>query len=285
MTLSIRKRAHSRAGWTALRSAPPLVAAGRQPVIGRFLARPHRFAAVVELDGGQIVYAHLPNPGRLTGVLSPGCEVAIDGPFPPPRVLTHTLVTARVGSLWVGTVTTYANQVFPALLRAGLLPELGSVLSPRGVRRREHSSAVVGGRPPVTRPSHPGSELAGLWTTKAEVTHGRSRFDFQVGDQLVEVKSVTSAEGSAGRFPDAVTARGARHCVELAALARHGRPTAVVFVAQRGDLRSVTPDDDVDPEFGKALRRAARAGVAVLACALDLTPVGASRARRIDVLL
>jgi sugar fermentation stimulation protein A len=106
-----------------------------------------------------------------------------------------------------------------------------------------------------------------------------------VGDRLVEVKSVTSAEGRAGRFPDAVTARGARHCEELAALARRGRPTAIVFVAQRGDVRSVTPDDDVDPDFGRALRRAARAGVVVLACALDLIPAGASRARRIAVVL
>jgi sugar fermentation stimulation protein A len=272
-------------GWTVLQSAPSLIAARRRPMLGRFLARPHRFAAVVELDSGQIVDAHLPNPGRLTGVLFPDCEVALDGPFPLPRVLAHTMVAVRVGSSWVGTVTTYANRIFPALLDAGLLSELGSAPHPRSLRRPTQAPVVVGEKLPTTRASLVVPDQVGSWVVKAEVAHGRSRFDFQVGDRLVEVKSVTSAEGRAGRFPDAVTVRGARHCEELAALARRGRPAAIVFVAQRGDVRSVTPDDEVDPEFGRALRRAARAGVVVLACALDLTPVGASRARRIEVLL
>ena len=96
---------------------------------------------------------------------------------------------------------------------------------------------------------------------------------------------VTLAHGSAGLFPDAVTARGTRHCDELAALARAGTACTIVFVAQRGDVESVAPEDGVDPVFGVALRAAARAGVQVLACALDLTPAGARAARRIPVLL
>ena len=68
-------------------------------------------------------------------------------------------------------------------------------------------------------------------------------------------------------------------------LARRRRPTAIVFVAQRGDIESVAPEDEIDPDFGRALRGAARAGVLVLACALDLTPRGARAARRVPVLL
>ena len=75
---------------------------------------------------------------------------------------------------------------------------------------------------------------------------------------FVEVKSVTLADGGAGRFPDAVSARAARHCDELAALARAGQRGAIVFVAQRGDVESVSPEDDVDPAFGVALRRPQR---------------------------
>jgi len=48
---------------------------------------------------------------------------------------------------------------------------------------------------------------------------------------------------------------------------------------------SVAPEDDVDPAFGVALRVAAEAGVLVLACALDITPKGAARARRVPVVL
>ena len=63
---------------------------------------------------------------------------------------------------------------------------------------------------------------------RAEVAHGRSRFDFQVGGVMIEVKSVTltrTAFGVVGAFPDAVSARAARHCDELAALCRSGNPT------------------------------------------------------------
>ena len=102
---------------------------------------------------------------------------------------------------------------------------------------------------------------------------------------MVEVKSVTLASGTAGLFPDAVSARAARHCDELAALAAAGHPTAIVFVAQRGDVESVAPEDEIDPAFGIALRAAAKAGVLVLACALDIAPEGATRARRVPVLL
>ena len=73
------------------------------------------------------------------------------------------------------------------------------------------------------------------------------------------------------------------------ATAQHGvreeHLAAIVFVAQRGDVASVAPEDDIDPAFGQSLRAAARAGVLVLACALDMTPAAARAARRIPTLL
>jgi sugar fermentation stimulation protein A len=235
---------------------PAVVPGGRRPAHGRFVRRPHRFAAVVRMAEGGTAHAHLANPGRLTGVLSKGCEVLVDGPYPPPRALPYTLVAARVGRVWAGTVTTYANRVFPALLRAGLFPELLEPEAP-------HAAGLV----------------------RAEVRHGRSRFDFDVGGRLVEVKSVSLVEGRRGLFPDAVTARGARHCDELAALARAGSRAAIVFVAQRSDAESVAAAEAIDPVFATSLGRAARAGVLVLACALRLGPTGARAARRVPVLL
>ena len=229
--------------------APRLATARRTPLYASFVERPHRFAAWCVLRGGAEVVAHVPNPGRLTGVLAPRCRVLLDGPHPATRALPYTMVAARAGPVWVGTNTIYANKVFPALVAQGLFPELD------------------------------GS------TIRAEVVHGRSRFDFQVGGRMVEVKSVTLASGTAGAFPDAVSARAARHCDELAALAQAGRPTAICFVAQRGDVESVRPEDEIDPAFGVALRAASRAGVLLLACALDITPNGAARARRVPVVI
>jgi sugar fermentation stimulation protein A len=273
--------------------APRLATVRRTPLRATFIERPHRFAARCTLRGGREVVAHVPNPGRLTGVLSPRCQVLLDGPYPPTRALAYTMVAARAGGggfttrscaqsqlphagceggpVWVGTNTIYANRVFPALVSAGLFPEL--------------SGASI----------------------RAEVVHGRSRFDFQIGAMMVEVKSVTLAKAGlttcvprpglaagtgcelvlevSGAFPDAVSARAARHCDELAALSVSGHPAAIVFIAQRGDVESVAPEDAVDPAFGMALRSAAKAGVLVLACALDVMPEGATRARRVPVSL
>jgi sugar fermentation stimulation protein A len=234
--------------WTII-DAPRLTTWRATPLRATFLERPHRFAAMCSLRGGRVVAAHLPNPGRLTGVIGPRCAVLLDGPFPPPRSLVYTMLASRPADTWVGTNTLYANRVFPSLVGKRLFPELES------------------------------------GSIHAEVAHGRSRFDFRIGSMFVEVKSVTLADEGAGRFPDAVSARAARHCDELAALVRSGQPCAIVFVAQRGDVRSVAPEDNIDPAFGVALRGAAGAGVLVLACALDITPDGASRARRVPVVL
>jgi sugar fermentation stimulation protein A len=227
----------------------PLARLLRRPLRARFRERPNRFVARVVLPDGRCVTAHLPNPGRLTGTLLPGCEVLLDGPHAPPRICGYTVVAVREGRTVVGTVTTYANLIFAELWRRGAFPEL-----PNGA-------------------------------LSAEVVRGTSRFDFQAGGTLVEVKSVTLARGRRALFPDAVTARGARHCDELARLAGRGVSAAVVFVAQRNDVDSVEPAGEIDPGFAEALRRAAAAGVSVLACAAEITAAGARRARRIPVVL
>jgi sugar fermentation stimulation protein A len=198
------------------------------------------------MDGGEEVMAHLPNPGRLTGTVSPRCEVLLDGPFPAPRVCPYTVVAFREPSALVGAVTTYANRLFEATWQHGVFPELS------------------------------GEELS------TEIVHGQSRFDFRIDETFVEVKSVTFAKARSALFPDAVTARGARHCRELAAF---GPNAAIVFVAQRGDVDSIRPADEIDPKFAAALRSAASAGVQVLGCAVEITPAGARDVRRIPVLL
>jgi sugar fermentation stimulation protein A len=113
-------------------------------------------------------------------------------------------------------------------------------------------------------------ELEGWTLRKAEWTHGRSRFDFLLdgpgGRQLVlEVKGVTLVEGEAARFPDAVTARGARHVRELTAMQEEGtRDTAILFVLQRDDAAFIEPARTIDPDFAQALDHARDAGVRLL---------------------
>lgn len=97
----------------------------------------------------------------------------------------------------------------------------------------------------------------------------------------LEVKSVTLMEGRVGLFPDAVTARGARHVRELTALRRGGDwAAAVLFVLQRPDADRVMPDAGIDPEFARALAEARRAGVRLLGrrCRVDLKAIALDRA-------
>ena len=74
------------------------------------------------------------------------------------------------------------------------------------------------------------------------------------------------------RFPDAPTFRGVKHLEELIAAKEAGYEAAVCFVVQMGDVRWMEPNDRTHPEFGEALRRAAGAGVQVLALDCAVRP-------------
>ena len=111
------------------------------------------------------------------------------------------------------------------------------------------------------------SEVAGEVPAPGQPGPGvHSRFDFCGNDVAgrrcwIEVKSVTLVEDGVARFPDAVTARGRRHLLELIDLKRQGERTAVIFVVQRADARHVEAHRGTDPAFADALAAAA-AGLA-----------------------
>ena len=92
----------------------------------------------------------------------------------------------------------------------------------------------------------------------------------------VEVKSVTlSRRPGLGEFPDARTARGARHLAELAALAESGAARAMlIYAVMRGDATRVDVAADIDPAYAAALDAARAAGVGVLALGFEATPRG-----------
>ena len=106
---------------------------------------------------------------------------------------------------------------------------------------------------------------------KPEYTYGDSRFDFYMerrGERyLTEVKGCTLAadlKRGIGLFPDAPTERGVKHLDELAAAAKKGYHCTIAFVIQMNGIHMVFPNNDTHPEFGKALIRAANAGVQVV---------------------
>ena len=74
------------------------------------------------------------------------------------------------------------------------------------------------------------------------------------------------------RFPDAPTVRGRQHVQSLIWAKKEGYQAAVVFVIQREDTESFSPNDEIDADFGQSLRLAHRAGVGLYAYRCEVTP-------------
>ncbi len=201
----------------------------------RFVERPNRFLLHCELEG-KVAGVHLADPGRLKELLLPGQRVWVRPAASPTRktAWSAVLVESPDGKGLISVDTSIPNRLIHAALEAGALPELKG------------------------------------WTLeRAEWTHGRSRIDFLLanGDRrlALEVKSVTLVEDGVALFPDAITARGARHVRELAELAqRDGWEAAILFVLQRDDAHRVEAARSIDPVFADALAEAKAAGVRVL---------------------
>ncbi len=210
-------------------------------VEGRFVARDNRFRVTV-LVGGQKVWAHLPNSGRLAELLVPGRRVFVVERHGEQRKTDFDLSLVEMDGRWVSLDARLPNAlVEEALLEGRLAP------------------------------------LVGYPTIRREVPFGRSRLDFmlEAPDKpacLLEVKSVTLVVGGLGCFPDAVTMRGRRHLQELASAAGEGYRAAVVFVVQRDDAVGLRPHDESDPDFGRTLRDAAQRGVEVYAYGCRVEP-------------
>lgn len=106
-----------------------------------------------------------------------------------------------------------------------------------------------------------------------------SRIDFCLtheDDSLtyIEVKSVTLGfhDSTTAAFPDAVTERGTKHLRELTRLAENGVKTILLYCVNLSRITAVRPADEIDPEYGKALRLAQKAGVKIIAYGTKLSP-------------
>lgn len=217
---------------------------------GRFLRRYKRFFADVELDGDTVV-AHVPNTGSLLGAIRPDCPCRLSCSDDPARTLAYTLEMLRPGRAWVGVNTGLSNRLVGEAWRKR------HVASWRQFDRAEAEVRVSSN-----------SRLDWvMWTARPGlVTRDElRRMDLRRGGSLhfVEIKNVSLAENGMALFPDSVSVRAARHMEELIELVHIGHTAEIVFTVQRSDARRFAPADHIDPEYGRMLRLAARAGVRV----------------------
>lgn len=209
------------------------------------MRRYQRFFADVETADG-LLTVHCPNPGSMLGLQTPGARVRCSTSANPKRRLAHTLEMIACSRTWVGLHTGRTNALARAALEAGLVPELRDY-------RALRPEAVC----------EPGARL-----DFALDEHARGE-----PDAWVEVKSVTlSRRRGLAEFPDAPTLRGRKHAELLAKLSKRGARAVLLFIVQRGDCDALAPADDIDPEYGRALREAAAQGVLVRALAARVSP-------------
>ena len=206
---------------------------------GRFLSRPNRFIAQVELDG-RTETVHVKNTGRCRELLVPGAPVYLEESGNPARKTRYDLIAVEKGKLLINMDAQAPNQVFREWAEGG------------------------GFRPDLT-------------LLRPETTWGKSRFDFywegRDGSRgFVDVKGVTLEENGHARFPDAPTERGVKHLEELMRCQTEGYEAAVCFVIQMDGMADFAPNDATHPAFGDTLRRAAQAGVTVLARGCRVAP-------------
>lgn len=209
------------------------------PVRGKLIRRYKRFLADIETETGETLTVHCPNPGAMTGTNRPGSRVRCSVSDNPKRKLPHTLEMIRVGRIWVGIQPLRANQLVKRALDQHALPNISGYST-----FRPEVTTPVGSRLDFLLQGDPKQGAHNIW---------------------LEVKSVTLAESTTARFPDAVTERGRRHLEVLTQLHEQGDRAVLLFVVQRGDCARVEPADAIDPAYGKALRASAAAGVEIMA--------------------
>lgn len=199
-------------------------------VPGTFVRRVNRFIAEVMINDN-LERVHVKNTGRLRELLVPGAKVTLQKAADPGRKTAYDLISVYKTELeWVNIDSLAPNK----LVKLWLMDQDFDIVKP-------------------------------------EFTFGDSRFDFYMerdGEKyLTEVKGCTLAadlKRGTGLFPDAPTKRGVKHLNELAAAAKKGYHCRISFVIQMNGIHQVSPNDDTQPEFGQALRRAVEAGVQVV---------------------
>lgn len=212
-------------------------------VEGRFISRPNRFIAKVNIDGKETT-VHVKNTGRCKELLIPGCKVYLEKSDNPARKTGFDLIAvekARDGAdpLLINMDSQIVNDAAEEWITSGI---------PFGK-----------------------SDLV-----KREVTYANSRFDFYIEKDdrkiFLEVKGVTLETDGIAAFPDAPTQRGIKHINELISAVQKGYEGHILFVIQMKGIRLFRPNYQTHPEFGEALKNAAQNNLNIRVVDCIVTP-------------
>lgn len=204
---------------------------------GRFVERPNRFIAYVEIAGKK-EKVHVKNTGRCRELLVPGTEVYLEKSDNEARSTAYDLVAVKKQGRIINMDSNAPNKAVEEWL---LKKELFKHLT-------------------LVRP---------------ETTYRNSRFDFYVecGEKkaFIEVKGVTLENDNVVSFPDAPSERAVKHVQELIEAKKEGYDAYIIFVVQMKDVAFFEPNEKTQPEFAEVLRKARKAGVCIKAYDCNVT--------------
>jgi A/G-specific adenine glycosylase/sugar fermentation stimulation protein len=205
---------------------------------GRFLERPNRFIAYVEINGKK-EKVHVKNTGRCRELLTPSATVYLEKSDNEERSTAYDLVSVKKGERMINMDSSAPNKaVHEWLLKKELFP--------------------------------------GLKNVYPEKVYKNSRFDFYIETEeekiFLEVKGVTLEKGNAVYFPDAPSERAVKHVGELAEAIQEGYSSYIILVVQMKEVDFFAPNVETHPAFAQALLEAREAGVKILAYDCEVTP-------------
>lgn len=204
---------------------------------GKFLSRPNRFIANVEIDGKAEV-CHVKNTGRCKELLIEGCTVWLEHSDSASRKTAFDLVAVEKGDRLINMDSQAPNKAVGEWLREKM----------------------------------PFGEGFSVYHEKK---YGNSRFDFYLESQdrkiFMEVKGCTLEKDGVVLFPDAPTLRGVKHIEELSHCLDEGYESYIMILVQMSDVKYFTPNYDTHPEFGEALEKASQKGVKILCYDCNVT--------------
>lgn len=204
-------------------------------VMGRFLDRPNRFIAHVDVNG-EVQTVHVKNTGRCKELLLPGVEVCLEAASNPNRKTAYDLISVRKEGLgWVNI----DSQVCNLCMKEWLSTQGYDLIHPEFTY---------------------GSSRIDFLLKKGQESY------------LVEIKGCTLEIDGLGYFPDAPSTRAHKHLKELTGALQAGFHPVVAFVIAMPKVKEVLPNEKTDPEFARLLEIARQAGVEIWYLLCDVTP-------------
>tara|TARA_B100001057_G_scaffold305040_1_gene305193 strand:- start:879 stop:1577 length:699 start_codon:yes stop_codon:yes gene_type:complete len=203
-------------------------------ISGQLIKRYKRFFVDIKINN-QIITAHCPNTGSMSGLLNRGNKVWISKSDNPNRKLKYTLEIIKDKNSKVGVNTHSANKIVHHALKNNLIREFNNILE-----------------------------------IKPEKKFGiNTRFDFLVLSKktkaFIEVKNVTlSRRKKLAEFPDAVTSRGLKHINELIKASKINYEIYILFLIQREDCKTFSIAKDIDTDYSNAFSKAVKNKLKVL---------------------